>query len=97
MALAAVATLAACTGAAGYVPSNMPPQDQAFFDQLIMCALKDASTAQVRNVRVYQRENGARMMVATVPRIDYSKPFINPVTALGGLGAIDCAGVGYQV
>ena len=117
LAFAAAATVSACTGAAGHVPSNMTAQDQAFFDQAVMRTLKDPSTAQVRNVKVYQRENGARMicgsvngknsfgafsgfqvmMVATAPGIDYSKPFASPVSALGGLGAIDCAGLGYQV
>lgn len=117
LAFVAASALAACTGAAGYSPSQMTPQDRAFFDQAVMRTLKDPSSAEIRNVRVYQRENGARMicgsvngrnsfgafsgfqvmMVATAPGIDYSKPFVNPVSSLGGLGAVDCAGLGYQV
>jgi len=38
LAFAAAATVSACTGAAGHVPSNMTAQDQAFFDQAA-CAL----------------------------------------------------------
>lgn len=113
----ALASLAACTSAQGFVPSQITQVDQAVQKQALMRALRDPSSAQVEDVRVYQSPNGNRMvcskvngrkafgayagfqtlMVMQVAGVDYSKSYINPTVALGGVGTLDCAGAGYPV
>lgn len=34
-------------------------------------------------------------LVTTVSGVDYSKPFVRPIFALGGVATIDCGGVGF--
>ena len=115
--IAALSALTACTAAAGYVPVKLTTNDTNVHQSALMRTLKDPSSAQVVDVRVYESPKGHRMicskvngknsfggysgfqvlMVMTVGGVDYSAPFSNPVTALGGVASIDCAGAGYPV
>jgi hypothetical protein len=117
LAFAAAAIVAACTSAQGFVPNKITATDNAIFQSAMKRALKDPSSAEVDDLRVYQAPNGNRMicgkvngrnsfggyagfqtlMVMQVTGADYSKPYIKPITALGGAGAIDCAGAGYPI
>jgi hypothetical protein len=37
------------------------------------------------------------LMTQTINGVDYSKPFNRPISALGAVASIDCAGAGYPI
>ena len=103
----------ACTSSMGYVPAKMTPQDQAMVNTGLRNLLKDPSTAQIEDLRLFTNPKGVRMvcgrvngknsfgaysgfqvfLVSTAPGLSVN----SPITAVGGLAAIDCSGAGYSV
>jgi len=62
----ALFALHGCTSAAGFVPVKMTAQDEEVQRAALMRSLKDPSSAQVEDVRVYQNPKGARMICSKV-------------------------------
>ena len=65
-ALAALAVLAACTSAHGFFPVKLTENDKNIRKSALMKVLKDPSSAQVADVRVYESPKGYRMICSKV-------------------------------